>query len=44
MTPSVPFAVLSDRIKRFDGLYHTYIHESFLAHLTRNYSTSTPTP
>ena len=33
MTPSVPFAALSDPIKFFDGLDHTYPPEEFLAHL-----------
>ena len=33
-TPSVPFAVLSDPIKLFDGLDHTYPPENFLAHLS----------
>ena len=33
MTPYVPFAVLSDSIKRFDGLDHTYPREIILAHL-----------
>ena len=32
-TPSVPFAALSDPIKLFDGLDHTYPPEKFLAHL-----------
>ena len=33
-TPSVPFAALSDPIKLFDGLDHTYPPEKFLAHLS----------
>ena len=33
-TPSVPFAALSDPIKLFDGLDHTYPPENFLAHLS----------
>ena len=33
MTPSVPFASLSDPIKLFDGLDHTYLPEKVLAHL-----------
>ena len=34
MTPFVPFAALSDPIKLFDGLNHTYPPEKFLAHLS----------
>ena len=34
MTPSVHFAALSDPIKLFDGLDHTYPPEKFLAHLS----------
>ena len=33
MTPSVPFAALSDLLKRFDGWDHRYAPENFLAHL-----------
>ena len=33
-TPSVLFAALSDPIKFFDGLDHTYTPEKFLAHLS----------
>ena len=33
-THSVPFAALSDPIKLFDGLDHTYPPEKFLAHLS----------
>ena len=33
-TPSLPFAALSDPIKLFDGLDHTYPPEKFLAHLS----------
>ena len=33
-TPSVPFAALSDPIKLFDGLDHSYPPEKFLAHLS----------
>ena len=33
MTPSVPFAALSEPIKLFDGLDHTYPPEIFFAHL-----------
>ena len=32
MVPSGPFAALSDPIKVFDGLDHTYFPEKFLAH------------
>ena len=32
MTPSVPFAALSDPIKLFDSLDHTYPPEKILAH------------
>ena len=34
MTPSVRFAALSDPIKHFDGLDHTYPPEKILAHLS----------
>ena len=34
MTPPVPFAAHSDPILRFDGLYHTYLSEKRLAHLS----------
>ena len=34
MTPSVPFAALSDPMKLFDGLDHTYPTEKILAHLS----------
>ena len=34
MTPSDHFAALSDPIKLFDGLDHTYPSEKFLAHLS----------
>ena len=34
VTPSVPFAALSDPIKLFDGLDNTYPPEKFLAHLS----------
>ena len=34
VTPSVPFAALSDPIKLLDGLDHTYPPEKFLAHLS----------
>ena len=34
MTPSVPFAALSDPIKLFDGLEHTYPPEKLSAHLS----------
>ena len=34
MTPFVPFAALSEPIKRFDGLYHTYSHEKCRSHLS----------
>ena len=33
ITPSIPFAALSNPIKLFDGLDHTYPSEIFLAHL-----------
>ena len=33
-TPSVPFAALSDPIKLFDGLDHTYPPEKVLAHIS----------
>ena len=33
MSPSVPFAALSDPIKLFDCLDHTYPPEKFLANL-----------
>ena len=34
MALSFPFAALSDPIKHFDGLDHTYPSEKFLAHLS----------
>ena len=34
MTPSVPFAALSDPIKLFDGLDYTYPPKKFLAHIS----------
>ena len=34
MTPPVTFAALSDPIKLFDGLDHTYPPEKFLTHLS----------
>ena len=33
MTPSVPFAAMSNPIKHFDSLDHTYPLEKFVAHL-----------